>query len=76
MPTLSFNKKRLIVAIALLPCLLCVVNYFLDLQIFGQFAKQALIASFIVLFLVMRYLGPTLREIEEYRDAKRSGKRL
>jgi hypothetical protein len=71
---LTFNNKRLIVGVALLPCLFCVVNYYLNFGIFGRFGKQVLVASFIALYLVMQFIGPTVDEVRAYRAARRAGR--
>ena len=71
MNKLSFNGKRVVLGIGLLVCLLCVANYYLNCGFFGQFGKQALIMSFVVLALVQHYIGPTLSEVREYREKKR-----
>jgi hypothetical protein len=71
MTKLSFNGKRVVLGIGLLVCLLCVANYYLNLGVFGRFAKQAVIVSFIVLVIVQHYIGPSLSEVREYRDKKR-----
>jgi len=72
MNKLSFNGKRLVVGIASLPALFCVVNYFFELHVFGRFDVRALILSFIVAAIVLNYFGPTLHEVQEYRNAKRA----
>lgn len=71
MSTLSFNRKRVVLGIGLLLCLLCVANYYLNFGVFGRFGKQAVIISFIVLAIVQHFIGPTLSEVREYRDNKR-----
>ena len=71
MSKLSFNSKRIVLGVGLLACLLCVANYYLNFGVFGRFAKQAMIVSFIVLVLVQHYMGPTLTEVQEHRDRKR-----
>ena len=72
MPKLSFTAKRVFVGIALCVCALCIANYYLDFGVFGRFKRDALILSFILLAIVMRYLGPTLQEMRDYRDSKRA----
>jgi hypothetical protein len=70
MRTLSFNAKRTIVAVAGLVPLACLINWYFEFNAFGSYDKKVLIASFIFLAVVMHYLGPTLREIEEYRRTR------
>ena len=67
MSPLSFNTKRVMVALALLAALTCLGNYYFEWAVFGSFAKMAVGASFVVLWAVLHFVGPTLREIENYR---------
>ena len=71
---LSFQTRRALVGIALLPCLLSVANVYLGWNLFGRFDKQVLVACFILLLLVMRYLGPTVDQVKKYREAARARK--
>lgn len=71
----SFGARRAFVAVALLPCVLAVVNYYFELGLFGRFDRWATAGAFVSLFLVMRYLGPTVREIRDYRSTRRYGTR-
>jgi len=73
MRRLSFNAKRIIVAVAALVPLACLVNYWFELNAFGRLDKKVLIGSFVFWAVVMHYFGPTLHEIMEYR---RNGSRL
>jgi hypothetical protein len=70
MRTLPFNAKRAIVAVAALVPSACLINWYFEFNAFGRFDKKVLIASFIFLAIVMRYFGPTLREIQEYRRTR------
>ena len=71
MSNFSFNKRRAVLGVFLLLCLLCVVNFYFKLGVFGRFSKQAVIISFVVLAVVQHFIGPTLSEVREYRDNKR-----
>jgi hypothetical protein len=64
----SFGIRRVFVGCALLLCILAVVNYYLEWGLFGRFSRWAIAASFVSLFLVMRYLGPTVQEVRDYRS--------
>ena len=66
----SLNARRLFVAAALAPCLLSVANYYLNWELAGRFDRVAIAASFAALFLVMRYLGPTVDDIKRYRETE------
>jgi hypothetical protein len=71
---MSFNARRTMVALALLPFLLTVANLYFEWHWFGQFDKRVVFVCAVVLFLVLRYLGPTVREAQDYRAAKRLSK--
>ena len=63
----SLGMRRVFVGCALVPCILTVANYYFEWGLFGRFGRWVLAASFVSLFLVMRYLGPTVQEIRDYR---------
>jgi hypothetical protein len=72
--SMSFNARRAIVALTLLPFLLAVVNLYFDWHWFGSFDKGIVLVCAVALFLVLRYLGPTVRDAQEHRIAKRMSK--
>ncbi len=74
MKGLSFNGKRIGSGILLLIALLSVTNYYLQWQLFGQFNKEVMIGIFVVMYIYMVRVGPTLEEIRDYRDKKRREK--
>jgi len=63
----SLLVRRVFVGLALVPCLVAVANSYLGWGLFSKFGKWAIVISFVVLFLVMRYLGPTVQQLREYR---------
>lgn len=65
---LSFNAKRIGAGILLLIGLLCVANYYFELEILGRFDREAMIGIFIMMFIYLSWVGPTFEEIQEYRD--------
>jgi hypothetical protein len=67
----SLQVRRLFVGLAALPCALSVADWYFKWNLFGRFGRYSVGVSFIVLFLVMRYLGPTTQEMRDYRDSKR-----
>jgi hypothetical protein len=67
----SFNMRRLFVGCALVPCIVTVADYYLGWGLFGRFGRWAIAVSFVLLFLVMRYLGPTVQEVQDYRAKTR-----
>ena len=64
----SFHVRRVFVACALVPCLVAAGNYSFDWGLVGRFDRWFLAVSFTVLFLVLRYLGPTEQQIRDYRN--------
>jgi hypothetical protein len=72
---LSFNARRAIVGLAVVLTLLCLINYYFDLGLFGSFDKQALMVSTLVLGYCVLGIGPTVEEIRNYRDRKRASTR-
>lgn len=71
----SFQMRRVFVGCALVPCVATVADYYLEWGLFGRFGREVMAASFIPLFLVMRYLGPTVQEVRDYRDTKRAARK-
>jgi len=70
---LSFNQRRLVLGIALLPCLLSSANYyFLKFGFLEPYKKDAILFSYAILALAIRYVAPSLSEIAAYRAARRS----
>jgi len=70
----SLRARRLFVGLALAPCGIAVANIYLRWGLFGAYERHAVAAAFVVLYLVMRYLGPTMAELRERREGIRSAK--
>jgi len=69
---LTFNQKRFCVGIALGVTAMFLANLEFGWSLFGGLnPKKKFVGSVVVLALVQHFVGPTLREIREYRDAKR-----
>jgi hypothetical protein len=68
---LSFNGKRILVAIALCTALICLANYYLDLGLFGRLDKKILVMSVGLLIIVALFFAPSIKDMEDYRDKKR-----
>lgn len=71
----SLKTRRVFVGCALVPCVVTVANHYLEWGLFGGDDRLSIALAFALLFLVMRYLGPTVRQLQEYRDSGRSGGR-
>lgn len=69
MASLSFNGKRLIAGIALVVFAFCVANYYLEFFTV-RFKKPILGAGFIIAALAIRFFGPSMQEIQDYRARK------
>lgn len=69
----SLTTRRLFVGCALVPCVVTVSNHYFGWGLFGVDDRVSIAVSFIVLFLVMRYLGPTVQQLREHREGGRSG---
>lgn len=67
----SFQVRRVFVGLACVPCVLALASHYLEWGLFGRFERYSIGVSFILAFLVLRYLGPTMQEMRDYRDAKR-----
>jgi hypothetical protein len=67
----KFNRKRITVGIALALSLGCLANYYFDLGLLGQHSRLLFHLSFILLAVVLRFFGPSLTEMREYRQRKR-----
>jgi len=74
MVKLSFNGKRVGAGILLLVALFCVANYYFEWRIFGRFNKEVMVGVFIIMFIYQLRIGPTLEEIQNYRDNRRREK--
>lgn len=66
MAKLSFTARRVLSGAALALLLLSLVNYRF-FHLLGQFDKDALIASSVLLGVCVLFIGPTLQEQREYR---------
>ncbi len=66
----STNARRAIVGVASVPFLVSVANYWFTWRLFGIPEKWPFAVSATLLFLTMRFLGPTIHELREQRDNK------
>jgi hypothetical protein len=70
----SFRTRRWIAGCAAFPFLLALASHFFQWGLFGAADNWAMALSAVVLFLAIRYLGPTGQQYEDYRRSRR-GKR-
>lgn len=63
----SLTTRRIFVGCALILCLLAVASRYFEWGLFGRLERAAVGTSFVALFLVMRYLGPTMHQMRDYR---------
>lgn len=68
---LRLSVRRAWVGVALVPALLSVANYHFqwigDARWLGRFVA----ISYVLLFAVMLFIGPTVDEVRAYRDSKK-----
>lgn len=69
----SLRARRAFVGCALAVCATAVANYYFRWGLFGNDERWSVAMSFVLLFLVMRYLGPTMQQIREYRRGGQAG---
>jgi Ni,Fe-hydrogenase I cytochrome b subunit len=65
---LSFNQKRIGVGVFLALVLFSVINHFAGLGAFGRFSEEAMVAIFVLMFIWLVRVGPTLEEIQVHRQ--------
>lgn len=68
--TFPLTVRRAFVGCALVPCAVTVGNHYFGWGLFGGGDVWPIVASFALLFLVMRYLGPTVQQLREHREAR------
>lgn len=67
---LSFKGKRIGAGILLSIGLFCAANYYLEWHVFGRFDKAVMIGTFLVMFIYLVRVGPTLDEMLDHREAR------
>jgi hypothetical protein len=70
MPKLSYNQRRMIVAVALVFLLLSEANQYWKLHWFGDYGRAAEGVAIAFLFITVLYIGPTISEMRERRAQK------
>jgi hypothetical protein len=68
---MSFTARRIAVVVALVPCGFFTSNVLFGWDWFGDLDYRLMVASFVVLFLVIRFLGPTIQQVRQHSDSKR-----
>ena len=69
----SLTARRGFAGLALVPAAVSVANHYFEWGLLGSQDRWSIAASGVLMFLVMRYLGPTVRQIREYREGKKMG---
>jgi len=67
----SMNARRAMVGFASIPFFFAIANYQFEWGFLEGHQKDAIAASAVALFLVIRYLGPTIQDIRNMRNAKK-----
>jgi len=73
----SFRTRRWIAGCAALPFLLALASHYFEWDLFGIADNWAIAVSAVAFFLVIRYLGPTGQQYDDYwrgRREKRAGR--
>ena len=65
----SLAVRRAFVGIALAACALALFDHFFDWRLFGDGANWPIPVAFVLLFLVLRFLGPTVEQLQAHRDS-------
>ena len=65
-------RQRIASALTLFLVLPCVANFYLELGLFGRFAKQAVALSFIILALQLRFYSSSIYRLRAYQRLKRA----
>jgi hypothetical protein len=70
----SHNARRAFVGCTLVPYGLIVGNYFFKWGIFGRYGGLAFAISTVLALLILRYVGPTVKEVRDHRNERRRKK--
>ena len=65
-------RQRIASALTLLVVLPCVANFYLELGLFGRFAKQAVAVSFVIMALLLRFYAPSIYRLRAYQRLRRA----
>lgn len=74
MNNLSFNAKRALTGVLAIPCFVVIANHFFALGVFEKYSREAMVVSWAVLWVIVRFIGPSVRETQEYKAIKRAAK--
>ena len=67
----SLTTRRIIAGLALAVAAVCAGNYYLELNLFGPWAKKVMVLSFVLLGLSQILFGASPAELRQYRQQKR-----
>lgn len=67
----SITARRAMVGLASMPFFFAIANYQFDWEFLEGHQKDAIAVAAVALFLVIRYLGPTVQDIRNMRNAKK-----
>ncbi len=59
--------------VTLIVAVICLMNRLFGFNLFGHYGKIAEILSFVILAIIIGYVGPTMQEIRNYRAQRRRG---
>ena len=70
MRKLSYSAKKTIAIVLGILAALCLANYYADLGWFGRYAGEVTAIVFVLVFIDMAYIGPSISEVEKHRALK------
>ena len=68
----TLYRQRIASGLTLSLALACVANFYLKLGFFGRFSKQAMVLTFVVMALQVRFFAPSIHRLRAYQRLKRS----
>lgn len=74
MKYLSFNTRRTITGLIGCVAVMITLNDLAGLGVFGDHARRVTAGAFLILALTLRFVGPSIEEIEKYRSTRDVGK--
>jgi hypothetical protein len=69
---IMLRRQRVAAGLIMLIFLPCVANYYLELGLFGRFAKQAMALSLLVTVIFIMRFGPSIFRLRAYQRLRRS----
>ena len=65
------RRQRIATFVTLAILLICIANYYFGWGVFGQFAKQVMLASLLAAAVQMHYFAPSISRMRAFQRLKR-----